>query len=249
MTAARFLDGRRAIVTGGSRGLGRAIALTLARRGARVAITYSRNDDDAEETRALVREAGTDPLVFKGTVASAAHAKEVVTSVVAAWGGVDILVANAGITQVLPIALVDEADWDLVMNVNAKGTYLFARAVLRHMIKAKSGRIVAIGNFASERLVEAPVHYAASKSALRGLVEALAREVGRYGITVNLVAPGLMDAGLARMLPQHRIDEYLGQCALGRIATTAEVAEHVAFLASDAASFVTGAKIAVDGGV
>lgn len=240
------LAGKRVIVTGGTRGLGRAIAVELAGRGAKLAVTYSKNEGDAEDTRALL---GPDALLFKGSVADAAHVKETVAGVVKAWGGVDVLVNNAGITQVLPVALIEEADWDLVMDVNAKGTFLFSRAVLRHMIKAKSGRIVAIGNFSSERLVDAPVHYAASKSALRGLVEALAREVGRYGITVNLVAPGLMDAGLARMLPQHRIDEYLEQCALGRIATSAEVAAHVAFLASDAASFVTGAKIAVDGGV
>lgn len=242
---------KRVLVTGGTRGLGRAIALTFARNGNKVAVTYSKNDDDAEETRGLLRTvAGSgEPLLFKGSVADAAHVKATIAGVVEAWGGIDVLVCNAGITQVLPVALIEEADWDLVMDVNAKGTFLFARAALRHMIKAKAGRIVAIGNFASERLVEAPVHYAASKSALRGLCEALAREVGRYGITVNLVAPGLMDAGLARMLPQHRIAEYLEQCALGRIAKVEEVAAHVAFLASDAASFITGAKVAVDGGV
>lgn len=243
------MKGKRCIVTGGTRGLGRAIALGLARRGAKVAITYAKNDDDAEETTTLLRAAGCEPLVFKGTVASADHAKEVTTQVAKTWGGIDVLVNNAGITQVLPIALVEEHDWDLVMDVNAKGAFLFSRAALRHMIKAKSGRLLMIGNFASERLIEAPVHYAASKAALRGLTEALAREVGRYGITVNLLAPGLMDCGLARMLPQHRIDEYLGQCALGRTATAAEIAEHAVFLVSDAASFVTGAKVAVDGGV
>jgi 3-oxoacyl-[acyl-carrier protein] reductase len=240
---------KRCIVTGGTRGLGRAIAIALARRGARVAITYSKNDDDAAEARAEIARAGHEPLVLKGSVASAPHVKEAVAAVVSAWGGVDVLVNNAGITQVLPLALVEEPDWDLVMDVNAKGAFLFSRAVAKHMIKARGGRILMIGNFASERLVEAPVHYAASKSALRGLTDALAREVGRYGITVNLLAPGLMDVGLARTLPQHRVDEYIAQCALGRTATAVEIAEHAAFLVSDAASFVTGAKIAVDGGV
>jgi NAD(P)-dependent dehydrogenase (short-subunit alcohol dehydrogenase family) len=240
---------KRCIITGGTRGLGRAIALALARRGARIAITYAKNDDDAADARAEIARASSEPLVFKGSVANAAHVKEVTAAVVAAWGGVDVLVNNAGITQVLPLALVEEQDWDLVMDVNAKGAFLFSRAVVKHMIKARAGRILMIGNFASERLVEAPVHYAASKSALRGLTDSLAREVGRYGITVNLLAPGLMDVGLARTLPQHRIDEYLAQCALGRTATAAEIAEHAAFLVSDAASFVTGAKIAVDGGV
>jgi 3-oxoacyl-[acyl-carrier protein] reductase len=236
----------RAIVTGGSRGLGRAIALALAKRGAKVAITYSKNDDDAAETKELL---GADALVFKGSVADGSHVKETVAAVVKAWGGVDVLVNNAGITQVLPIALVEEKDWDLVMDVNAKGSFLFARACLKHMIKAKSGRILSIGNFASERMVEAPVHYAASKAALRGMTEALAREVGRYGITVNLLAPGILDAGLARMLPQHRVDDYRSQCALGRTGTVAEVAELAAFMVSDGARFVTGAKIAIDGGV
>jgi 3-oxoacyl-[acyl-carrier protein] reductase len=240
------MNATRAIVTGGTRGLGRAIALALAKRGAKVAVTYSKNDDDAAETKELL---GPDARLFKGTVADGQHVKDTVAAVVKEWGGVDVLVNNAGITQVLPIALVEEKDWDLVMDVNAKGAFLFARACLKHMIKAKSGRILSIGNFASERMVEAPVHYAASKAALRGMTEALAREVGRYGITVNLLAPGILDAGLARMLPQHRVDEYRSQCALGRTGTVAEVAELAAFMVSDEARFVTGAKIAIDGGV
>lgn len=240
---------KRCIVTGGSRGLGRAIALALARRGARVAITYAKNDHDAEETRSAILALGRECSTHKGSVADATHVKDVVTHVGKAWGGVDVLVNNAAITQVLPIALIEEHDWDMVMDVNAKGAFLFSRAVLKHMIKAKSGRILTVGNFASERLVEAPVHYAASKSAIRGMTEALAREVGRYGITVNVLSPGLLDVGLARMLPQHRIDEYVGQSALGRQATATEMAEAAVFLVSDAASFVTGAKVAVDGGV
>lgn len=236
----------RALVTGGTRGLGRAIAFALAKRGAKVAVTYSKSDDDAAETKTLL---GPDALVFKGSVADGDHVKATVATVVKEWGGVDVLVNNAGVTQVLPLALVEEKDWDLVMDVNAKGAFLFSRACLKHMIKARSGRILSIGNFASERMVEAPVHYAASKAALRGMTEALAREVGRYGITVNLLAPGILDTGLARMLPQHRVDEYRSQCALGRTGTVAEVAELAAFLVSEEARFVTGAKIAIDGGV
>src|SRR4030095_13129246 len=115
-------------------------------------------------------------------------------------------VNNAAVNQVLPIALLEEQDWDALMDVNVKGPYLFSRAVLKGMIRARSGHILNVGSFASERIIESPVHYAASKSALRGLTEALAREVGRYDIKVNLLAPGLLDVGLAAALPQHRIN-------------------------------------------
>ena len=135
------------------------------------------------------------------------------------------------------------------MDVNVKGVYLMSRAALRHMIRKKGGTILNIGNFASERIVEAPIHYAASKSALRGLTESLAREVGRYGIRVNLLAPGLAEVGLAEGLPQHRLREYLDQCPLGRLAKSEEVAEMAAFLVSDSNSFMTGAKVVLDGGL
>ncbi len=243
------LEGKRGLVTGGTRGLGLALAVELAREGARVSITYSRSDDDAALARARIAEAGAEPLVFKGSVADSAHVQRTVDEVVKTWGGIDVLVNNAGLNQILPVALIDEADWDAVMNVNAKGAFLFSRAALRSMIKAKSGHILNVGSFASERVVESPVHYAASKSALRGLTEALAREVGRYGIKVNLLAPGLLDSGLSRSLPRHRIAEYLSQCSLGRLGTVEEVARMAVFLVSDGNSFMTGAKIALDGGL
>lgn len=245
------LDGKRAIVTGATRGLGLAIATELAREGARVAITYRKNDADAEEARKQIAAvAATAPLVFKGNVADRAHADDTVKQVSAAWGGVDILVNAAGVTRILPIALLEEADWDEVMSVNVKGVYLFSRAVLKPMIRAKTGgHILTIGSFASERVIEAPVHYAAAKSAVRGFSEALAREVGRYGILVNVLAPGLLDVGLGTLLPQHRLDEYVSQCALGRLGTAEEIAKTAAFLVSDANTFMTGAKLAADGGV
>jgi 3-oxoacyl-[acyl-carrier protein] reductase len=244
------LAGKRCLITGGSRGLGLALGLAFARQGARVAFTFSRNQADAAEAGARLTEVmGEAPLVFQGSVADAAHAAAVVKQLTAAWGGVDVLVNNAGISQVLPIALLEEADWDAMMDINVKGAYLFSRAVLRPMIRARAGRILSIGAFTSERVLEASVHYAAAKSALRGFTEALAREVGRYGITVNLLAPGLLDVGLARMLPQHRLNEYRGQAALGRLGTAEEIAALAVFLASDDSGGITGAKLVADGGL
>ncbi|HEU0029990.1 MAG TPA: SDR family oxidoreductase [Kofleriaceae bacterium] len=243
------LEAKRVLVTGGSRGLGLAIGKACVRHGARVAFTFSTNTDDAEAAKAALRELGCEPIVFQGSVADSAHVKTVVTELTKAWGGLDVLVNNAGVTQILPIALLEERDWDQVMDVNVKGAYLFSRAVLKTMIRARAGHILNIGSFASERVIEAPVHYAAAKSALRGLTEALAREVGRYQIKVNLLAPGLLDCGLAQMLPKHRIAEYLEQASLGRLGTADEVAELAAFLVSDDNSFMAAAKIVADGGL
>lgn len=243
------LAGKRCLVTGGSRGLGRAMCEAFAAAGAKVAFTYRTDTSDAEAATTSLVALGCEPLVFQGNVADAAHVKDTVAAVVAAWGGIDVLVNNAGVTQILPIALLEEADFDQVMAVNVKGPYLFSRAVLRSMIRAKSGHILNIGSFASERVIEAPLHYAAAKSALRGMTESLAREVGRYNIKVNLLSPGLLDCGLARMLPKHRIQEYLAQSSLGRLGTAREVAEMATFLVSDENSFMAAAKIVADGGL
>jgi NAD(P)-dependent dehydrogenase (short-subunit alcohol dehydrogenase family) len=243
------LEGKRCLVTGGSRGLGRAIALAFADEGADVAFTFRVRKDAADETTREIEARGRRALAFQGDVADGRHAKDVVGAVTGAWGGVDVLVNNAGLTQVLPIAMIDEAEWDEVIGSNVKGAYLFSRAALKSMIRQKSGSILCIGSFASERVVESPVHYATAKAALRGFTEALAKEVGRHGIRVNLVAPGLLDTGLGKTLLPHRIEEYRGQTSLGRTGTVVEVAKTCVFFASDAASFVTGAKIVVDGGV
>jgi NAD(P)-dependent dehydrogenase (short-subunit alcohol dehydrogenase family) len=243
------LQGKRCLVTGGSRGLGFATCRAFARAGAKVAFTFSKNREDAEEARQKLAAIGAEALVFQGSVADGRHAQETIAKLVESWGGLDVLVNNAGPTQILPVALLEEADWDAVMNTNVKGAYLFSRAALKPMIRARKGHIVNVGTFASERVVEAPIHYAAAKSALRGMTEALAREVGRYDIKVNLVAPGLLDVGLARMLPRHRLDEYLSQCPLGRLGTVDEIAEAMVFLVSDDNSFMTGAKLVFDGGI
>lgn len=243
------LAGKRCLVTGGSRGLGRAIALAFAREGGDVAFTYRAREDAARHTEEAIAAHGRRVLAFRGNVADAAHAREVAAQMKSDWGGIDVLVNNAGVTEVLPIAMIDEDEWDAVIDSHVKGAYLFSRAALKSMIRQKSGSILSIGSFASDRVVESPVHYATAKAALRGFTESLAKEVGRHGIRVNLVAPGLLDHGLGKTLLPHRIDEYRGQAALGRTGTVEELAEACVFFASDAASFVTGAKIVVDGGV
>jgi NAD(P)-dependent dehydrogenase (short-subunit alcohol dehydrogenase family) len=251
-TPERRLAGKRCLVTGGSRGLGLALCTAFARAGARVAFTFCRRVEDADAARACIATAaddGSEPLVFRGSVADGAHARATVQAVCAAWGGIDVLVNNAGITQIVPIALLEEEDWDRVLDVNLKGAYLFARAALKPMIRARAGHILNVGSFASERIIDAPVHYAASKSALRGFTEALAREVGRHGIAVNLLAPGLLDVGLGRMLLPHRIAEYREQAALGRLGAAEEVARAAVFLVSDENRFMTGAKVVLDGGL
>jgi 3-oxoacyl-[acyl-carrier protein] reductase len=247
--AAPRLAGKRCLVTGGSRGLGRAICEAFAVAGAKVAFTFKTDTADAADARASLSALGCEPLVFQGSVSDSAHVKETVAAVVAAWGGVDVLVNNAGVTQILPIALLEEADFDAVIATNVKGPYLYSRAVLRSMIRARSGHILNIGSFASERVIEAPVHYAAAKSALRGMTESLAREVGRYNIKVNLLSPGLLDCGLAKMLPKHRIAEYLAQSSLGRLGTAKEIADLATFMVSDDSSFMAAAKVVADGGL
>jgi 3-oxoacyl-[acyl-carrier protein] reductase len=214
-----------------------------------VALTYRRSDADAEETLRLLREHGQESIAFRGNVSDATHAREVVAALVRDWGGLDILVNNAGATQLLPFALIEEADWQEIFDINAKGTFLFCREAARHMVRARWGKIVNITTFGDGRVVEAPVHFAASKAAVRGFSEALARELGRYGVTVNCLAPGLADAGLSERLPETRRRDYIEQCALGRLGTIAELAEIVVFMVSGDRDFMTGGTVVADGGL
>ena len=244
------LAGKRCLVTGGSRNLGRALCVAFAREGARVAFTYHRNDAGAAETRRLVEAAGANGcLVFQGSVTDASHAEQAVTAVVAAWGGLDVLVNNAGVSQVLPVALIDEADWDHVMGVNVKGAFLFSRAAFRPMIRQRGGRVLNVGAFGEGRVVPVPVHYAASKAALSGLTDALAREGGRYKILVNLLQPGILEAGLGRNVPDSHLADFLEQNPAGRFGTFDDVTAAAVWLASDANTFMTGVHLPIDGGI
>jgi NAD(P)-dependent dehydrogenase (short-subunit alcohol dehydrogenase family) len=245
-----LLDGKLALVTGGSRGLGRALCQTFAREGARVAFNWHRAEEEAAETLALLREGGRPAWSFRASVSDRAAVNEMVRALEAEAGGpVDILVNNAGHGQVVPLALMEEEDWDRMLDTHVKGAFLCSQAVLRGMIKAQRGRILNMGSLAGVKMMQAPVHYCTAKAALKGFTEALAKEIGRYGVTVNCLAPGVLEEGVSEHLPQARRDEYLRHCAMRRMGSFGEVAEVAAFLVSEKSSYLNGATIIVDGAV
>ena len=245
-----LLDGRVALVTGGSRGLGRAICKVLSREGAKVAFNYQKARDEAEATLAGLRSGGAQAWAFQASVTDKPALDAMVKAVEAEAGApIDILVNNAGVGQVVPLALMTEEDWDRMMDTHVKGAFLATQAVLRGMIKLRRGRILNVSSLAGVKMLAAPVHYSTAKAALKGFTESLAKEIGRYGITVNCIAPGILDEGVSRHVPPANLEEFLRHCALKRTGTLQEVAELVAFLVSDKNSYMTGATTIVDGGV
>jgi NAD(P)-dependent dehydrogenase (short-subunit alcohol dehydrogenase family) len=164
-------------------------------------------------------------------------------------GGIDVLVNNAGIGQVVPLALMEEEDWDRMMDTHVKGAFLASQAVLRGMVKRRRGRILNVSSLAGVKMMAAPVHYATAKAALKGFTEALAKEIGRYGITVNCIAPGVLEEGVSDHLPPERRADYLRHCALRRLGKVDEVAEVAAFIVSDRNTLMNGATIVLDGAV
>jgi NAD(P)-dependent dehydrogenase (short-subunit alcohol dehydrogenase family) len=242
----RRLSGKRALITGASRGLGRAMALRFAAEGARVAISYAR---DAKAAEATLAACGAEALGFQVSVLDVAGTTAMVAALEEKWGGIDVLVNNAGVSQALPLALMEEEDWDRVLDVNLKGAFLTTRAVVRGMVRRKAGVVLSIGSLAGERMIDAPIHYCASKAALRGFTEALAKEMARYKIRALCLAPGILEDGVAKHLSEPRLRDYLQHCALGRVGTLDEVARFAAFLVSDACPYMSGATVVMDGGV
>ncbi len=242
-------EGRVAVVTGGGRGIGRAIAVRLAEEGANVAISFRSNEEEAAKTAALVREAGAECETFKGDVAASEDVEALFKGVNDTFGGVDILVNNAGVTRDNIMLRMKEDEFDAVLQTNLKGTYLCTRAVLRGMVRARWGRIVNISSVVGLVGNAGQANYAASKAGIIGLTKSIAREVAPRGITVNAVAPGYVETELTSGLPEEVKEQIRGQTPAGRIGEPEEIAEVVAFLAGEGAGYVTGQTIAVDGGM
>ncbi|MBX3025156.1 3-oxoacyl-ACP reductase FabG [bacterium] len=243
------LDGRRALVTGASRGIGRATAEVLAAAGAAVAVNYARSALEAEETAEGLRAHGGEVEVVQADVADAAQVEAMFAHLRKRWDGVDILVNNAAVTRDGLAMLLSPAQWDEVLAVNLRGAFLCARQALRPMIKRRWGRIINVVSPAALLGQEGAANYAAAKGGLLSFTKSLAREVGRYAITVNAVCPGLVDTRLIADMPAPLRQRHLGHVPLGRVGQPDEVAQAIRFLASPAAAYVTGATLAVDGGL
>ena len=243
------MEGRVALVTGGGRGIGRAIAVRLAEGGAKVTIAYRTNDAAAEETAELVRDVGAGGELFKRDVSSPEDIEALVKGVGEAFGPVEILVNNAGTTRDNIMLRMKDAEFDEVLRTNLKGTYLCTRAVLRGMVRARWGRIVNISSVVGLLGNAGQANYAASKAGIIGFTKSVAREVAGRGITVNAVAPGYVETELTESLSENIKGQIMGRVPMGRFGKPQEIAEVVAFLAGDGAAYVTGQTISVDGGM
>lgn len=243
------LVGKVALVTGGSRGIGRAIALKLAENGADVAINYAGNTAAAEEVKAAIEQMGRKALLIQCNVADTDGVQAMVNQVVKELGRLDILVNNAGITRDGLLMRMKEADWDDVMNTNLKGVYNCSKAVMRTMMKQKSGRIVNMASVVGEMGNAGQANYAAAKAGVIGFTKSLAKEVASRGITVNAIAPGFIATDMTRVLSDDQKAEMARTIPLGRAGQPEDVANAVLFLASEGAAYITGQVLNVDGGM
>ena len=242
------LKGKSAIVTGGSMGIGSAIAIELACEGANVAINYRRHDDEAKTIAKKIEKLGRKPLVFKADVTSYNDAEEMFKQVLKEFGGLDILVCNASINIDRVIWKMSEKDWDNVINVNLKGYFIYNKLAAAHFKEQHSGKIVNITSINGLRGKFGQCNYSASKGGEIALTKALAKEVGKFNVNVNAVAPGMVMTEMSEKIPQEFIQKAIDETVLGRIATPQDVANVVVFLCTEKARHITGEVIKVDGG-
>lgn len=240
---------RVALVTGGSRGIGRAIAVLLAERGHRVAVNYSRHAEAAEAVVDAIIEHGGEAIAVQADVGSADAVTSMFERVGDHFGPVDVLVNNAGITRDMLLLRMSADTWDEVIRTNLTSVYLCTRQALRSMVRARWGRIITIGSVAGLAGNPGQANYAATKAAIIGFSKSVAKEVGSRGITVNVVAPGFVETSLTADLSNEVKEAATASVALGRFGTPAEVAFAVGYLASDEASYISGHVLVVDGGL
>lgn len=243
------LTDKIALVTGGSRGIGRAIALELARQGARVAVNFVSQEAGAQAVAEAIRSAGGEAMTVRADVGDAAAVETMVEAVTAQWHRIDILVNNAGITRDTLLVRMTEDDWDAVLGTNLKGAFLCTRSVLRPMMRQRWGRVINLSSIVGVRGNPGQANYAAAKAGLIGFTKSIAKEVASRNITVNALAPGWIESDMVAAVPENLRQEALNRIPAGRLGVPEDVAGVVAFLASDAASYVTGQLIGIDGGM
>jgi 3-oxoacyl-[acyl-carrier protein] reductase len=237
------------LVTGGSRGIGRAAAELFGAAGAKVAITYKSRKPEADHFVEEVSRAGGTALALQADFADSASPAVSVEAVVKEWGRLDVLVNNAGLTRDTLVMRMSEADWDVVLQTNLKAAFLASKAALRPMLRQKYGRIVNVSSLAGVAGNAGQANYSASKAGLIGLTKALAKEVGSRNITVNAVAPGFIETELTSGLPAELLERARQAAAIPRIGTPADVAPAIVFLASPEAGYITGQVLGIDGGL
>jgi 3-oxoacyl-[acyl-carrier protein] reductase len=242
------LDGKVALVTGGAQGIGRAIALALAREGSQVAISDI-NLEKAQETCGEIEALGRKALAVGGSVADAKAAEAMVEKTVEVFGGLDILVNNAGITRDGILLRMKEEDWDLVLDVNLKGAFHCTKASLRPLIKRGRGKIINIASVTGQMGNAGQANYAASKAGLIGLTKSVAREYASRNIQVNAVAPGFIDTAMSQAIPQKEREMLIKAIPMERLGTPEDIAEAVLFLASPASDYISGQVLNVNGGM
>ncbi len=243
------LTGKAALVTGGSRGIGRGIAVALARHGASVAVNYNRSEAQAEEVREEIESLGGTAITIQADVRDPAEAERLITTAVEKLGHLDILVNNAGFNRDNLILRMSMEDWDEVMDTNLRAVFICTKAALRPMMKQRWGRVINIGSVSGLGGNAGQANYAAAKSGLVGLTRAVAREMGSRNITSNLIAPGLVITELTKDIRQEIVDAVMRRLILTRYGKTEEIGAAVVFLASEEASYITGQIINVDGGL